>query len=1146
MMTFMGSVIIYPARNIPYIDSLFFATGALTQAGLNTVDTNLLYLYQQIILYIFTTLTTPIFIHSSLTLIRLYWFERHFDNIKEQSKLDFKMRRSLTLASLEDHSDNETQRSTGRSISRSLRMRNLRKKDERSMKTELNTEKNKGARTFFSAGETLHGIMVNDVGTSGANGPGIEFKEGTFKMNDGHDFSLANLQKNNLAENLTTKNDSGDQADLLKGHIGSGKYDYDVNIDEVIDNDRLDNSSENCPKRKANRTDNGYSNYNDIEPANLNNLTAGSEMGNMRNSEDVKDVSIGFGTKSSPVGGSTSNQTMDGLDIGANLDVLESTESDNIAANGQNSNAHNEKLNHINQLGLKNSPSSKSLSSSNSSDWNLHIDADEASSNSSDFKAPLVKTKLNNHLSSIEGRTQFFKDGDHSVSIPENHPSFPADGIKFGDLPHPKKKRQRVELDPQDMLRSIAMLKQQQEKRNSTDQDDVLVIKPPNEIEKNGNHPIFTKKDLRRRSFNFPSSPKQFLFNKTGLNARRKSRSKRIKRSVSDDLLDDDKSIDSENDEGDEGEDDEDDEDENDDDEDDENDEDKDAAITIASSDHIAFAKNLSNVDPKSSSVHANRTSRRAFTRRRSSFMRSPTFDRVLRKKRSLTSRLRRNTITTFGDENSIDDEDEESSIETHNPLQQTMTSNYLSYTPTVGRNSQFVHLTEEQKEELGGVEYRSTKLLLKILTSYYVGYHLLGLFFHIGWINMHPDYAEIVREQGISPNWWACFTAQTSFNDLGITLTNNSMFSFNRSVFVLVVGSFLIVIGNTGFPILLRFTIWVMFKFSKDLSSYHESLGFLLDHPRRCFTLLFPSGPTWWLFFFLVVLNAVDLFIFLILDLNNEYLEEVPVGYRVLNGLYQSFSTRTAGLSVVDIRELHSSVQLAYVIMMYISVLPIAISIRRTNVYEEQSLGVYVKEEHTEADLEKTPKSYIGSHLRNQLSFDLWYIFLGLFIICIAENGQLSKENPNFNVFSCLFEVVSAYGTVGLSLGFPGVNTSLTGEFSTISKLVIIAMMIRGRHRGLPYALDRAIMLPNETMKRRDKLQETHAIKRHQTIERQATNNSNLSGGGETDNLLTRVLTLDDNLFKRRKSVNPPLRKHSIVSFSPVASNAVKTQLQS
>ena len=35
---------------------------------------------------------------------------------------------------------------------------------------------------------------------------------------------------------------------------------------------------------------------------------------------------------------------------------------------------------------------------------------------------------------------------------------------------------------------------------------------------------------------------------------------------------------------------------------------------------------------------------------------------------------------------------------------------------------------------------------------------------------------------------------------------------------------------------------------------------------------------------------------------------------------------------------------------MMYISVYPLAISIRRTNVYEEQSLGIYVDEEEENA----------------------------------------------------------------------------------------------------------------------------------------------------------------------------------------------------
>lgn len=55
--------------------------------------------------------------------------------------------------------------------------------------------------------------------------------------------------------------------------------------------------------------------------------------------------------------------------------------------------------------------------------------------------------------------------------------------------------------------------------------------------------------------------------------------------------------------------------------------------------------------------------------------------------------------------------------------------------------------------------------------------------------------------------------------------------------------------------------------------------------------------------------------------------------------------------------------------------------------------------------------------------------------------------------------------GNVGLSLGYPTVMTSLSGMFSTFSKLIICAMMIRGRHRGLPYTLDHAIMLPDEDL---------------------------------------------------------------------------------
>ena len=100
--------------------------------------------------------------------------------------------------------------------------------------------------------------------------------------------------------------------------------------------------------------------------------------------------------------------------------------------------------------------------------------------------------------------------------------------------------------------------------------------------------------------------------------------------------------------------------------------------------------------------------------------------------------------------------------------------------------------------------------------------------------------------------------------------------------------------------------------------------------------------------------------------------------------------------------------------------------------------------------------------------------LFLGLFVICICENGKIKDvARPAFNVFPILFEIVSAYGTVGLSLGYPNTSQSLSGQFTTLSKLVIIAMLIRGRNRGLPYTLDRAIILPSDRLERIDHIED-------------------------------------------------------------------------
>ena len=225
--------------------------------------------------------------------------------------------------------------------------------------------------------------------------------------------------------------------------------------------------------------------------------------------------------------------------------------------------------------------------------------------------------------------------------------------------------------------------------------------------------------------------------------------------------------------------------------------------------------------------------------------------------------------------------------------------------------------------------------------------------------------------------------------------------------------------------------------------------------------------------------LNGLDLILFITLDLHSPVVTDIGhAGYRILNGLFQASATRTAGFATVNLALLHPGIQVSYMVMMYISVFPIAISVRRTNVYEEKSLGIYT--DGGENDENANEPSYVGAHLRRQLSFDLWYIFLGLFIIAIAEGDHIQNTNEYaFTMYSCLFEIVSAYGTVGLSLGYPDSNTSFSGQFSVVSKLVIIAMQIRGRHRGLPYELDRAILLPSESLHEKEDADAARRVQR-------------------------------------------------------------------
>lgn len=250
-----------------------------------------------------------------------------------------------------------------------------------------------------------------------------------------------------------------------------------------------------------------------------------------------------------------------------------------------------------------------------------------------------------------------------------------------------------------------------------------------------------------------------------------------------------------------------------------------------------------------------------------------------------------------------------------------------------------------------------------------------------------------------------------------------------------------------------------------------------------------------------------------------------------------------------MPISSVYIGLQVLYVIMMYISVYPVVITMRNSNVYEERSLGIYSdtasSDTSSDMDLETAdsngiplqaasttqsdlhpnhpgpplssltrrvsssvpatqltravrrtftrwhgvgvpstqqtttnthhPSShksesrinFISQQIHGQLAHDIWWLTVAVLVITTIETSHFISDPVTYSVFNVIFEVVSAYGCVGISVGLPFAAYSFSGAWHAPSKLVLCLVMLRGRHRGLPVALDRAVRLPGEQLQR-------------------------------------------------------------------------------
>ena len=123
----------------------------------------------------------------------------------------------------------------------------------------------------------------------------------------------------------------------------------------------------------------------------------------------------------------------------------------------------------------------------------------------------------------------------------------------------------------------------------------------------------------------------------------------------------------------------------------------------------------------------------------------------------------------------------------------------YISFSAVVGRNSRFHDLTEEQMDELGGVEYRGLRVLLYIVSGvchmissqksdaniqYFIFLQLAAFVIIAPYIDAGKRYEDVFDSQPkhVSTTWFSLFNAVSAFTNTGTSLSDASLVPFQTA----------------------------------------------------------------------------------------------------------------------------------------------------------------------------------------------------------------------------------------------------------------------------------------------------------------------------------------------------------------------------
>lgn len=311
----------------------------------------------------------------------------------------------------------------------------------------------------------------------------------------------------------------------------------------------------------------------------------------------------------------------------------------------------------------------------------------------------------------------------------------------------------------------------------------------------------------------------------------------------------------------------------------------------------------------------------------------------------------------------------------------------------------------ERNSENSGGVAHFIKILLLTVFLIEIIGAMIL-----------YWEFSKTMSGQ--KAIFYGVFHSVSAFCNAGFTLFSDNLESFSSSPVINLTIAYLIILGGLGFSVISSFVY--MIRKGQNRFNLTAKLSLKMG----------------------ILLTFVGMFLFFIFEFSNtKTIGNFNIFDKLMASFFQSVTLRTAGFNTVNLSEVRPATVFISYILMFIGASPGSTGggVKTTTIaiIIYYVIGILKSKEHIEV-------------FNRRIDWEIMNKALAIIMISLAYISTITVlilTLENFSIDKVLYEVISAFATVGLTM-------NLTPHLGVISKLLIIFTMFVGRLGPMTIAL--------------------------------------------------------------------------------------------